>query len=90
MANNYVYKILDTETGLYKNAGSGTRVSPKGKVWKSRQALGLHLGMCLMHRHTKRTKDIIKDYLMVFPTHKIQKYELKLVEEFSNDQKTSN
>ena len=89
MANNYVYKIFDTETGLYKAAGGYTRLREKGKVWGSRQALGGHLGMCI--RYSKDlTGDNIQDYLNQFPTHKIQKYELKLVEEFSNDQKTSN
>ena len=89
MANNYVYKILDTETGLYKAAGGYTRLREKGKVWSSRQALGGHLGLCIAYSE-ERTGDTIKDYLKKYPTHKIQKYELKLVEEFSNDQKTSN
>lgn len=61
MENEYVYKILNTKTGLFSSGTTYLTFKKRGKIWKTLPHVKAHLRML----NDYYTKDLYKDCVVV-------------------------
>jgi len=83
MANRFIYKIKDTNTGLFSTGGMSPRWTKNGKVWNSIGSLKCHLRQFMATKKVKDTSGYyVTDWKVLYNKipHNWEVIEIELVE----------